>query len=129
MFRGVRALMYNSHEERAMIQRGAGNQRRAGRRRRRRLGGARRAPTPARFRRKFEIDRPFAIYVGRIDENKGCGELFDYFQRYAATFPRGLDLVLVGSADHADSRRTRASITSASCRTRTSSTRSPPPTC
>ena len=42
--------------------------------------------------------RPFAIYIGRIDENKGCGELFDFFQRYAATFPRGLDLVLVGSA-------------------------------
>lgn len=53
---------------------------------------------PARFRRKYNIRRPFAIYVGRIDENKGCGELFEYFQRYAATFPRGLDLVLIGSA-------------------------------
>ena len=53
---------------------------------------------PARFRRKFKINRPFAIYIGRIDENKGCSELFDYFQRYAAVFPRGLDLVLVGSA-------------------------------
>jgi glycosyltransferase involved in cell wall biosynthesis len=51
-----------------------------------------------RFRRKFGIERPFAIYVGRIDENKGCKELFDYYRRYAATFPRGLDLVLVGSA-------------------------------
>jgi glycosyltransferase involved in cell wall biosynthesis len=51
-----------------------------------------------RFRRNFGIDRPFAIYVGRIDENKGCGELFDYFRRYATTFPRGLDLVLIGSA-------------------------------
>ena len=53
---------------------------------------------PERFRRKFNIRRPFAIYVGRIDENKGCGELFRFFQRYASTFPRGLDLVLVGSA-------------------------------
>jgi glycosyltransferase involved in cell wall biosynthesis len=52
----------------------------------------------ARFRNTFDIRRPFAIYVGRIDENKGCTELFDFFQRYAATFPRGLDLVLVGSA-------------------------------
>ena len=42
--------------------------------------------------------RPFAIYIGRIDENKGCGELFSHFQRYAAAFPRGMDLVLVGSA-------------------------------
>ena len=51
----------------------------------------------ARFRRTYNIQKPFAIYVGRIDENKGCGELFDFFQRYAATFPRGLDLVLIGS--------------------------------
>ena len=53
---------------------------------------------PERFRRKFKIRRPFAIYIGRIDENKGCGELFSHFQRYAAAFPHGLDLVLVGSA-------------------------------
>src|SRR5205814_7516526 len=37
-------------------------------------------------------------YIGRIDENKGCAELFSHFARYAATYPRGLDLVLVGSA-------------------------------
>src|SRR5207245_437203 len=53
---------------------------------------------PDRFRRKFRINRPFAIYIGRIDENKGCPELFSHFQRYAAAFPRGMDLVLVGSA-------------------------------
>ena len=51
-----------------------------------------------RFRRKFKIERPFAIYIGRIDENKGCRELFDFFRRYAATFPQGLDLVLIGNA-------------------------------
>ena len=53
---------------------------------------------PERFRRKFKMRRPFAIYIGRIDENKGCGELFAHFQRYAAAFPRGMDLVLIGSA-------------------------------
>jgi glycosyltransferase involved in cell wall biosynthesis len=53
---------------------------------------------PARFRRKLNTTRPFAIYIGRLDENKGCTELFDFFQRYAVTFPRGLDLVLVGNA-------------------------------
>jgi glycosyltransferase involved in cell wall biosynthesis len=53
---------------------------------------------PARFRRKFNIHRPFAIYIGRIDENKGCAELFSHYLRYAASFPRGLDLVLVGNA-------------------------------
>jgi glycosyltransferase involved in cell wall biosynthesis len=53
---------------------------------------------PERFRRRFRLDRPFAVYVGRVDENKGCGELFRHFRRYAATFPDGLDLVLIGSA-------------------------------
>ncbi len=52
---------------------------------------------PWRFRKKFGIKRPFAIYIGRIDENKGCDELFSHFERYAAMHPHGLDLVLVGS--------------------------------
>jgi glycosyltransferase involved in cell wall biosynthesis len=96
-FRGVRGLMYNSHEERAMIQSAAGNEDVPGVV----VGIGSEIPATsdgARFRAKFNIRRPFAIYVGRIDENKGCKELFDFFQRYAATFPRGLDLVLVGSA-------------------------------
>ena len=42
--------------------------------------------------------RPFAIYIGRIDENKGCAELFSHFERYADDHPHGLDLVLVGSS-------------------------------
>ena len=97
VFRGVRAVMYNSPEERAMIQGAAGNTDVPGV-----VVGVGsdvpdRTDAPA-FRRKFRINRPFAIYIGRIDENKGCGELFDYFRRYAAVFPRGLDLVLVGSA-------------------------------
>ena len=98
VFRSVRAIMYNSHEERAMIQAAAGNADVPGVVVGRRLGACRTQADAQRFRRKFKIDRPFAIYVGRIDENKGCKELFDYFRRYAATFPRGLDLVLIGSA-------------------------------
>ena len=53
---------------------------------------------PWRFRKKFNVKRPFAIYIGRIDENKGCKELFSHFERYAAMYPHGLDLVLVGSS-------------------------------
>ena len=41
--------------------------------------------------------RPFAIYLGRIDENKGCRQLFAFFERYAVMYPEGLDLILVGS--------------------------------
>ncbi len=43
---------------------------------------------PGRFRNKFKMTRPFAIYIGRIDENKGCTELFSHFFRYAEAFPR-----------------------------------------
>jgi glycosyltransferase involved in cell wall biosynthesis len=96
VFRGVRALMYNSHEERAMINAASGNESVPGVV----VGVGSDVPDrtdPSRFRRKFRINRPFAIYIGRIDENKGCGELFDYFQRYARTFPRGLDLLLIGN--------------------------------
>jgi glycosyltransferase involved in cell wall biosynthesis len=97
VFRGVRAVMYNSPEERAMIRAATGNDAVPGVV----VGVGSDVPErtePARFRRRFKMNRPFAIYIGRIDENKGCRELFDYFQRYAAVFPRGLDLVLVGSA-------------------------------
>jgi glycosyltransferase involved in cell wall biosynthesis len=97
VFRGVRAVMYNSHEERALIQAATGNTDVPGVV----VGVGSEVPArsdAARFRRTFGIDRPFAIYIGRIDENKGCRELFDHFRRYAAVFPRGLDLVLVGSA-------------------------------
>jgi glycosyltransferase involved in cell wall biosynthesis len=91
VFRGVRAIMYNSHEERALIHAAAGNADVPGVV----VGVGSNLPErtdASRFRRTF------AIYIGRIDENKGCRELFDHFQRYAAIFPRGLDLVLVGSA-------------------------------
>jgi glycosyltransferase involved in cell wall biosynthesis len=54
-------------------------------------------PQPPRFRKKFNQRRPFALYVGRIDENKGCAELFSHFERYATMYPHGLDLVLIGS--------------------------------
>jgi glycosyltransferase involved in cell wall biosynthesis len=97
VFRGVRALMYNSPEERAMIHAAAANTQVPGVV----VGVGSEVPDrtdPERFRRAFNIGRPFAIYIGRVDENKGCGELFSHFQRYAAAFPNGMDLVLVGSA-------------------------------
>jgi len=93
----VRGIMYNSHEERAMIQAISHNHAVPGVV----VGIGSEVPSrtdPQRFRHRHRINRPFAIYIGRVDANKGCAELFDYFQRYAMTFPRGLDLVLVGKA-------------------------------
>ena len=97
VFRSVRAIMYNSHEERAMIHAVSQNDDVPGVV----VGVGSEVPDRAdaeRFRQKFDIRQPFAIYIGRIDENKGCGELFNFFKRYTSTFPRGLDLVLIGSA-------------------------------
>ena len=95
ILRGARAVMYNSLEERALLERVSGRQ-----------GpgvvvgvGSEIPPRtqPWRFRKKFGIKRPFAIYIGRIDENKGCKELFSHFERYSVMYPHGVDLVLVGS--------------------------------
>ncbi|MBA3296380.1 MAG: glycosyltransferase [Acidobacteria bacterium] len=97
IFRGVRGIMYNSHEERAMVHAAAHNETVPGVV----VGVGSDVPDRAdgdRFRRTFKLDRPFALYIGRIDENKGCKELFEHYQRYATTFPLGLDLVLIGSA-------------------------------
>ena len=95
IFRGVRAIMHNSLEERALIQHvsrregpsvvvGVGSE----------IPGQ---TQPQRFRRTYGVRRPFALYIGRIDENKGCRELFSFFSRYAAGNPHGLDLLLIGS--------------------------------
>ncbi|MCR4373391.1 MAG: glycosyltransferase [Acidobacteria bacterium] len=97
VFRGVRALMYNSYEERALIHGVSGNQAVPGVV----VGVGSDIPErtqPWRFRKKFNVKRPFAIYIGRIDANKGCRALFDHFINYAAGHPRGLDLVLLGQA-------------------------------
>lgn len=97
LFRGVRAVMYNSLEERALIHGVSGNQAVPGVV----VGVGSQIPDrtqPWRFRKTFNIKRPFAVYVGRLDENKGCRTLFEHFERYATEFPRGLDLVLIGKA-------------------------------
>jgi glycosyltransferase involved in cell wall biosynthesis len=97
VFRGVRGLMYNSFEERALIHGVSRNEDVPGT-----VVGVGSAipdnPQGGRFRRKHNIRRPFAIYVGRIDANKGCAEMFAHFARYAEAHPRGLDLVVVGHA-------------------------------
>ena len=50
------------------------------------------------FRERFGIDGPFLLYVGRIDLNKGCPELFQHFLRYKAETSSDLSLVLIGRA-------------------------------
>jgi glycosyltransferase involved in cell wall biosynthesis len=97
IFRGVRAIMYNSHEERAMIQAATKNTHVPGV-----VVGigseVPRNPVASRFRRKYNIHDPFIIYVGRIDENKGCRELFTNFTSYRPRLGQRLKLVLIGNS-------------------------------
>ena len=87
--------MYNSPEEQRLIQAASEQPRCAGR------GGGRRVrysrpPEPERFRQKYGITGRFALYIGRIDQNKGCKELFTFFLQALPALPKGLGLVLVG---------------------------------
>jgi len=97
LFRGVRACMYNSPEERAMINAVSGNESVPGV-----VVGVGsqvpNAPQAARARQKFNLRGPFVVYVGRIDRNKGCTELFEYFQTYLQDLSGRLSLVLIGNS-------------------------------
>jgi len=44
------------------------------------------------------IKEDFITYMGRIDESKGCGELFDFFRRYKKEKPSSIKLVVLGKA-------------------------------
>jgi glycosyltransferase involved in cell wall biosynthesis len=94
--RRPRALVFNSPEERAMLEVVAGGP----------LPGevvGVGSETPARldpdaFRDRTGLRDPFLLYVGRLDLNKGCLELFDFFRRYRAETGSRLRLALVGKA-------------------------------
>jgi glycosyltransferase involved in cell wall biosynthesis len=97
LFRSVRAVMYNSPEERRMIQTASNNHDVPGVV----VGiGSEIAARPhaQRFRQKYGITGRFALYVGRIDQNKGCKELFTFFMRALPALPVSLGLVLIGNA-------------------------------
>jgi glycosyltransferase involved in cell wall biosynthesis len=46
-----------------------------------------------------KLKTPYLLYCGRIDPNKGCNELFDYFIRFKKEHPSNLRLVLAGKDD------------------------------
>jgi glycosyltransferase involved in cell wall biosynthesis len=97
LFRSVRAVMYNSPEERAMIHAVSGNESVPGVV----VGIGSDVPSNPqahRFRQKYNIRGPFAIYVGRIDQNKGCKELFEFFGGYLKDPASKLSLVLIGNS-------------------------------
>lgn len=55
-------------------------------------------PAPLDLKDLFGLERPFLLYIGRLDENKGVPELLAHFQCLQAEEELELDLVLVGKA-------------------------------
>ncbi len=51
---------------------------------------------PDRFRARYGITNPFLLYVGRVDESKGCAAMFDYFLRWKSEGGGPHKLVLLG---------------------------------
>jgi glycosyltransferase involved in cell wall biosynthesis len=94
-FRRPAAIAYNSPEERRMIVSAAANDDVPGEV----VGVGSALPQRldgAGFRRRYGIDGRFVLYVGRVDRNKGCGQLFDHFLRYRRETGSALRLVLIG---------------------------------
>jgi glycosyltransferase involved in cell wall biosynthesis len=95
LFAQPRAIVWNSLEEKAMIERSHGPSRVPGDV----VGVGSALPASvdaARFRSRHGIEGPFALYVGRIDANKGCPELFEWFLRHRAQTGSELRLVTIG---------------------------------
>ena len=94
VFRGARAIVYDSAEERSLVQSVMANQDvpnivvGAG-------ADVPQSPQPGRFRAKQNVRGPFALYVGRLDD-RSCGDLFEHFDRYSRESGSRLSLVLVG---------------------------------
>jgi len=95
-FRSPRGIVYLTPEEQALVEDASGN----------RdvpsvvIGSGLNLPEPGPaldFRKKHGLERPFVLYVGRIDKNKGCLTLFAYFQKFLEATGADLDLVLAGS--------------------------------
>jgi glycosyltransferase involved in cell wall biosynthesis len=48
------------------------------------------------FRIRHDVRGPYALYAGRVDAGKGCGEMLDFFGRYRANVRGGAQLLLIG---------------------------------
>jgi glycosyltransferase involved in cell wall biosynthesis len=96
LFRKPRIIIYNSIEEKNMINTISRNQGVLGEV----VGVGTEIPakfSAEEFRKKFGISENYVIYIGRIDQNKGCDQLFSYFLRFKEEVTTDTKLVLVGS--------------------------------
>ncbi len=96
LFKDASALLFNTPEEQDMVLRGfdletpswvAG------------VGIEAPSGDAERFRKQLGVEGPYLLYLGRIDESKGCAEMFDHFARFRqAHADQPLQLLLLGKA-------------------------------
>jgi glycosyltransferase involved in cell wall biosynthesis len=96
-FRSPRGIVYLTPEEQSLVEDASGN----------RdvpsviIGSGLNLATPPAdldFKAKYGLFRPFLLYVGRIDKNKGCVTLLAYWRKFQEETGADLDLVLAGQA-------------------------------
>jgi glycosyltransferase involved in cell wall biosynthesis len=97
LFRSPRGILYLTPEERALVEDASGNQQVPNAV----IGSGLNLPSVdpgLDFAARHGLTRPFVLYVGRIDKNKGCVNLFAYFRKFVEETKADVDLVLAGSA-------------------------------
>lgn len=62
------------------------------------VGVERRPARPERFRKKHGLQRPYLMYVGRVEKGKGVAELLEHHAALVRRFHDAPDLVLAGAA-------------------------------
>jgi len=55
------------------------------------------APDVDSFRIRHDVKGPYAVYAGRIDEGKGCGEMIGFYERYRRDVRGACELLLIGT--------------------------------
>lgn len=55
-------------------------------------------PLPDEFKKKHKV-KDYVVYAGRIDEPKGCREMFRMWEEYKLAYPSDLKLVLMGKEE------------------------------
>jgi len=97
MFEQPRAIVHNSVEEQELIHRVTRGRAAPGKV----VGVGVEVPqqvAPAdEFRKKHGLEAPFLLYIGRIDWNKGCDQLFEHFISHSRIRHRFARLALIGT--------------------------------
>ncbi len=96
LFKKPRAFIYNSLEEKMMINAVSQNEHILGDI----VGVGTKIPSyfsGTEFCEKYGIENDYLVYIGRIDENKGCDELFRYFLLFKKEIDSDIKLVLIGN--------------------------------